>query len=71
MYYDPIEDDPAAQPAIRAAEQEAREELKDVESKEPKGFCYKIWRVKKRILRDKYGIQWRSPAEMNPDTIFD
>jgi hypothetical protein len=35
------------------------------------GYCNLYWPVKKRILMDKYGIDWRTPAETNPDVIFD
>jgi hypothetical protein len=35
------------------------------------GYCHEFWAAKKRILRRKYGIEWRSPAEMNPGTMFD
>ena len=29
------------------------------------------WAVKKEMLREKYGIDWRSPAERYPHIIFD
>lgn len=35
------------------------------------GFCHIYWMTKRRILRDKFGIEWRSPAELNPDVYFD
>jgi hypothetical protein len=35
------------------------------------GFCYTFWAVRKRILREKYNIDWLSPAEKNPGIIFD
>lgn len=35
------------------------------------GFCFRYWSVKKEILRKKYGIEWHSPAEMNPTVRFD
>jgi hypothetical protein len=67
--YDPIEDDPDAQAALRAAEREADELLKD----EPRrlGFSHCYWGTKKAILREKYGIDWRTPAELNPKIAFD
>ena len=27
--------------------------------------------VEKQVLRDEFGIEWRSPAAMNPDVLFD
>lgn len=34
------------------------------------GFCYCYWSVKSMVLK-KYGIEWQSPAEMNPGVLFD
>lgn len=33
-------------------------------------FCLKYWRIKKKLLKDEFGISWMSPAEMNPDICF-
>lgn len=35
------------------------------------GFCHKYWWTKKNLLKDKYGIEWKSPVDMNPDVDFD
>lgn len=35
------------------------------------GFCFIYWRAKKELLKDKYGIEWRSPSQMNPRVKFD
>lgn len=78
-YYDSIEDDPRAQPLLRAAEQEAKENLKDHpwNPENPKyragqlGFTHVYWKEKKRILREKYGISWWTPAQLNPGTAYD
>lgn len=35
------------------------------------GSCHWIWAMKKSILHEKYGITWYSPAELNPDVIYD
>ncbi len=35
------------------------------------GSCHIYWAVKKRILREKYNIIWRSPSELNPWINFD
>jgi hypothetical protein len=34
------------------------------------GSCHAFWSMKKEYLR-KHGINWRSPAELNPYTSFD
>lgn len=31
-----------------------------------RGRCHQQWFVMKRILREKYGIEWMTPVEMNP-----
>jgi len=30
------------------------------------GFCHYYWPVRKRILKEKYNIEWKTPAEENP-----
>ena len=35
------------------------------------GFCYEYWSVKKRILKEDYGIRWESPGVLNDDVHFD
>ena len=35
------------------------------------GFCHTYWATKAQVLRDEFGIEWRSPAAMNPDVLFD
>ena len=35
------------------------------------GCCHTIWALQKRILKEKYGITWYTPAELNPDVKFD
>jgi hypothetical protein len=71
---DPIEDDPKVKPVIAAAEREADQELAEVTkgwNPGQLGYCHLRWSVKKRILREGYGIEWRTPAEMNPNVAFD
>lgn len=69
MKYDPIEDDPQAGPSVQQADREARDALKDVPRE--LGWCHGFWATKKRLLKDRYGIDWRTPAEMNPTVAFD
>lgn len=35
------------------------------------GLCFTYWDIKKRILKEKYNIEWHSPAELNPRVRFD
>ncbi|MEO6908068.1 MAG: hypothetical protein ABI210_09285 [Abditibacteriaceae bacterium] len=67
--YDPIEDDPKIKPIIQAAENEAEKQL--VGFGPVLGYCHLFWATKQEILKVKYGIEWKSPAEMNPTVLFD
>lgn len=35
------------------------------------GMCFEIWSIKKAILAEKYGIEWKTPSEMNRGVMFD
>lgn len=35
------------------------------------GMCFEIWRVKSELLKERYGIDWKSPRQMNPRVRFD
>ena len=35
------------------------------------GMCHMIWRTKKALLKGRYNIDWKSPAEMTPEIHFD
>lgn len=35
------------------------------------GFCHTYWALKKQILKSDYNIDWKSPAELNSEMIFD
>jgi len=71
MKHDPIEDDPKYQAILAAAEAKAREELRARGVLEDLGFCHVLWQRKKEILRDEYGITWKTRSEMNPTVDFD
>ena len=43
---------------------------KEFENNNVFGTCHRYWWRKKELLREK-GIDWKSPAEMNPDIRFD
>ena len=70
LWYDPIEDDPNVKPLLRAAEKEAKS-AEELQGPRRFGWVHGYWSVKKRILKEKYGIDWRTPAEMNPKMAFD
>ena len=35
------------------------------------GSCHRLWNIQKTILKEKYGITWYSPDELNPEIIYD
>lgn len=45
--------------------------MNEVASYSKLGSCHTIWSIKKRILKEKYGMDWLSPADLHPDIIFD
>ncbi len=67
--HDPIEDDPEFIPIIEAASEAARLELADHPYKGQRGFHSIFWATKKRILKERYSIDWRTPRDMDPDRL--
>ena len=69
LKYDPIEDSAEYKAVIKDVEKELDKLLKN----KPKGmgFCHIYWYEKRRILKEKYGIEWKSPSLMNPRVLFD
>lgn len=35
------------------------------------GFCHVYWKELGDVMREKFGVEWRSPVVMNPGTHFD
>jgi hypothetical protein len=68
---DPIENDPAFFETLKLANHDAEAELLATGHKHGLGWCHLFWSVKKRILKEKYGIDWKSPEELNPHILFD
>ena len=84
-WIDPLEFDPRFQEALRQAEAEASAQAEVTRQKweqsisvdtMPKSlgrrgqagfFC----QYKKQILKERFNLSWRTPAEMNPFIIFD
>jgi hypothetical protein len=66
--------------ATREAEEWHRQHIAELEQEYPavadlfrrgQGLCHRIWARTKALLRERHGIEWRSPAEVNPWVIFD
>lgn len=58
---------------IAVIENDVENKIEEMLRDEPRmlGFCHVYWAIKKKILREDYGIIWYTPAECNPDTIYD
>jgi hypothetical protein len=67
--HDPIEDDPAMKPIFAAVDREVNDATRD--GPRGGGYVHVGWGMKKRLLKEKHGIDWRTPAEMNPGVFFD
>jgi hypothetical protein len=39
--------------------------------KRNKNFIIEFWQQKKKVLRSKYGIDWKSPSELNPEICYE
>ena len=68
---DPQEKHPMKKKLIKAAETEAEYSMEQDGTIKLEGACHILWGRQKQILKERYGIKWRSPAEMNPDVMFD
>lgn len=68
LKFDPVERTREWEDIICKVEEECEKKLKD--ERRGMGFCFMYWMVKGNVL-GKYGIQWDSPAVMNPRVRFD
>lgn len=68
---DPIDDDPRYAAIIAEAERAADAELAEIGFTIEMGYCYPFWSAKKRILKERFGIDWQTPEELNDGVIFD
>ena len=66
--YDAQEDDPKLRDAFVAADAAAERRVGNV--KRDDHFIFAFWAEKKAILRDKYHIDWKTPAELNPQIAY-
>lgn len=71
--YDPIEDNERVKPIIAAVDQEVMQlsAADPPELRAQLGYGPSLWQLKKKLLQEKHGIVWRTPAEMNPGIAFD
>ncbi len=69
--HDPIEDDIKYQAVFKKVSMEVDEALIHHPRRGKIGFAHVFWDEKKKMLREKYGIDWKTPKEMNPNIFFD
>ncbi len=50
---------------------EVNQTLKNDKVRGQIGFIHTFWFTKEQILLQKYGIHWRSPRVLNPNTSYD
>lgn len=67
----PVEDDQRYTGILSKINDKANEVLAEHQKKGNMGFVHIIWSTKQRILKQKYDINWRTPAELNPQELFD
>jgi len=79
---DPLDSDPAYADIIRSISEAATDlAIKDINEEFPylnvtrddlvMGLCHAVWRHKKRLLKELHGLDWSSPAELNPHILYD
>lgn len=68
LKFDPVERTPQMEEICESVERECAEATAD--HRRGMGFCFMYWSIKRDIL-SKYGIEWNSPATMNPRVMFD
>ena len=68
LKFDPVERCEKWEECIYEVEKECDEALAG--EHKGMGFCFSYWSTKKAVLA-KYGIEWNSPAAMNPRVMFD
>ena len=56
---------------IDLARAEAEKILREQRVEKGMGYCHNLHGLQKRILKEKYKIRWKTPAEMNKHIIFD
>jgi len=71
LAHDPVEDDPRYGEVFKSIDDEVKTLLADHPQREGEGFVSIYWQTQKKLLKQKYNIDWRSPGELNPHVLFD
>lgn len=70
LLVDPIETDPVLAGKVREAADEANQAA-DLAGHQGIGRCHFVWAIQKKILAERHGVTWLSPADINPAVAFD
>jgi len=65
----PLDRHPHFNAVMALADELAESEVGDSAAK--MGECHRFWATKKQILKSRFGLDWESPADLNPDVFFD
>lgn len=68
--HDPIEDDPTVGPLIAQVRDEIEQSLIAKGECQPGRGALRIWSDTQRALREKHGIEWLTPQQLNPEIGF-
>ncbi|KUO70803.1 MAG: hypothetical protein APF81_12780 [Desulfosporosinus sp. BRH_c37] len=66
LNHDPIEYTVEYKRVIAEVNQEVDRFMQEHHKKVFLGACHIAWAAKKRILKNKHNIDWKTPKEMNP-----
>lgn len=68
--HDPIDDDPKFAAILKEATEAAALKLADHPARGELRFTLFVDSAKKRILKDKFGIDWKSPSDYDMNKIM-
>jgi len=68
---DPIENSEQFTKVIKEIDDETEKLLTQEGVQKTRGYILKFWQLKKKLLKEKYNIDWKTPEEMNPGVLFD
>ena len=67
--FDPQESDSTLKASFSTSDRKAERVVANVQRDSK--FILHFWAAKKRILKEDFGIQWKTPAELNPSIEYD
>ncbi len=71
LKHDEIEDREEYKEIFKNVEEEVKKFLENKGVKKGLGYIHIFEKLKKQILKEKYGIEWKTTSEMNPDVMID